>query len=107
MPKKPIDYSRTAFYLLECKDPLNPYFYVGSSTSVSRKKAYHKACSLDPNKIDPISQQIRANGGWNNWNFIVLDEEVCESKTHQIVSTTYWESEVRKIKDRSNAFPLP
>jgi len=100
MPKKPIDYSRTSFYLLECKDENVPFFYVGSSTSVSRKKAYHKACSLDPNKIDPISQQIRSHGGWDNWNFVILDEENCQSKTHQIVSTTYWESEIRKIKNK-------
>lgn len=100
MPKKPIDYSRTVFYLLECKDETNPFFYVGSTTSVSRKKAYHKACSLDLNKLDPISQQIRSNGGWDNWNFIVLEEQNCENKAQQIISTTYWESEVRKIKNK-------
>jgi len=54
--------------------------YVGSTTDFERRKAHHKSCCLNTN-LDQcnlkIYQLIRANGGWDQFDMIVIKTMVC------------------------------
>jgi len=84
MTKTPIDYSRTIIYKLCCKDPNIKDIYVGSTTNFRIRKNMHKTCCNNPNSKEYNTykyQFIRENGGWQNWNMIMIKEySKCESK---------------------------
>jgi hypothetical protein len=83
MPKQPIDYSETFVYMLCCKDPTITDVYVGHTTNLTKRKAGHKNACNNPNIKDYnyfVYQFIRENGGWNNWELIVLETKSCIDK---------------------------
>jgi hypothetical protein len=83
MPKQPIDYSRTFAYMLCCKDPTITDVYVGHTTNLTKRKTHHKAlCNNANNNTDQkyhryVYRFLRENGGWNNWEMIVLETKSC------------------------------
>jgi ribosomal protein S27AE len=84
MTKTPIDYSKTIIYKICCKDPNIKDVYVGSTTNFRSRKFKHKSCCNNPNYRDSnlyVYRFIRENGGWQNWNMIMIKEySKCESK---------------------------
>ena len=77
------DYSKCCVYKLCCKDPTVESIYIGSTTHVNKRKCDHKKRCLNPNDKEYNSykyQFIRDNGGWDNWQLIVLEQFSCESK---------------------------
>jgi len=82
MPKN-IDYSKSVIYKLCCKDPSIEDFYVGSTTNFIKRKAQHKTTCNNEN-IDHHNcykyQFIRDNGGWNNWDMILIKYYPTDSK---------------------------
>lgn len=80
MPKKPIDYSNTIVYMLCCKDPTITDVYVGHTTNLPKRKASHKSRCNNPKCGEYnmyVYQFIRENGGWENWEMIVLETASC------------------------------
>jgi hypothetical protein len=80
MPKKPVDYSQTFAYMLCCKDPTITDVYVGHTTNLTKRKSGHKnKCNNPTDKSYNVYvyQFIRENGGWNNWEMIVLETKSC------------------------------
>jgi hypothetical protein len=64
-------------YKICCEDDSITEFYVGSSKNVRDRKSKHKnACNKETTKgyNYKIYQTIRANGGWNNWRMVVIEE---------------------------------
>ena len=62
-------------YKLVCKDVNVTEVYVGSSTSLRNRRYTHKACCTRENDKAynrPVSY-IRENGGWQNWNLLVIE----------------------------------
>lgn len=84
MPRKPIDYSRTVIYKICCKDLNIKDVYVGSTTNFRKRKNQHKTSCNNPNDISYNVykyQFIRDNGGWENWDMIMIKKySKCESK---------------------------
>ena len=84
MTKTPIDYSKTIIYKICCKDPNIKDVYVGSTTNFRIRKNTHKTACNNPNGKEYNTykyQFIRENGGWQNWNMIMIKEySKCESK---------------------------
>jgi len=82
MPRKPIDYSETHFYKIVCKDFNIKDCYVGHTTDFKRRKSDHKKhCYMENDKHYNIKvyKFIRENGGWDNWEMILLKTENCEN----------------------------
>lgn len=71
-------------YGLFCKDDDQLYeFYIGSTWDAKQREQCHNSRCNNPN--DPKSQlkvyqYIRDHNGWDNWEFIVLDEVEVESE---------------------------
>lgn len=82
MPRKPIDYSKTYFYKIVCKDTSITDCYVGHTTDFTKRKHKHKhSCLVETNKSHNcnVYQYIRSFGGWDTWEMILIDTIACEN----------------------------
>ena len=83
MPKIPIDYSKTIIYKIVCDDLSVKDCYVGHTTDMSKRKWGHKSvCNNEKNKghNHKIYKIIRENGGWDNWNMLLVEKFPCKDK---------------------------
>ena len=84
MPKKPIDYSKTHFYKFVCKDTSIIDCYVGHTTDFTKRKNQHKTRCCNPNNPKhnyTVYHCIRCNGGWENWDMILIDTSKLSKRT--------------------------
>ena len=82
MAPKCIKYENTYFYQLMCKDITVHDIYVGHTTNFNSRKYNHKAtCNDDTNKNHNaiVYKYIRENGGWDNWDMILISKCSCEN----------------------------
>ena len=86
MPQKEIDYSKSHFYRIVCKDLSIKDCYVGHTTDFNSRKHQHKRTCYD--ESDPVHyniylyQFIRENGGFDNFDMILINTENCENALH-------------------------
>ena len=98
MPKKPIDYSKGFIYRLVCKDLSVKEIYVGSSTNFRQRKAQHKcSCTKEGNRdyYCKVYEYIRNNGGWDNWDMVLLEKYPCNDKYELTKRERYWTEELK------------
>lgn len=87
MPKISSDYSNTIIYAIMCKDSNIKDFYIGHTTNLKNRIHVHKNhYSKYADKL--LYKTIRECGGFDNWNFIVLqvssfDDESCARQKEQ------------------------
>tara|TARA_R110000772_G_scaffold29027_1_gene72856 strand:+ start:685 stop:1194 length:510 start_codon:yes stop_codon:yes gene_type:complete len=77
------DYSKTTIYKIFCNDLNVPEIYVGSTCSFINRKYGHKSnCHNEhfPGYNFKVYKFIRANGGWENWEMVIIDEQSVENK---------------------------
>ena len=79
MPKKPIDYNKTTFYKIVCKDLNIKDCYVGHTTDFRRRKHQHKRTCYDKTDTSHYNiylyDFIRNNGGFDNFEMIEISTE--------------------------------
>ena len=84
MPSKAINYDYTHFYKIVCKDLDITNMYIGHTTDFASRKSKHKqSCLNDTNKVKHnylVYRFIRENGGWDNWDMILIETRRCENK---------------------------
>jgi hypothetical protein len=76
MPKKDIDYSKMCIYKIVCNDCNVTDLYIGSTTEITKRRSRHKYNCNNPNSKShkfKIYEIIRNNGGWDNWNVVVIE----------------------------------
>ena len=76
MTKLPINYSKSVIYKIVCKNPEIEDFYIGSTTNLTQRKYTHKQSVYKENHRSYLfykSLFMRENGGWENFEFIVLE----------------------------------
>ena len=82
MPRKNIDYSQTHFYKIVCKDLGTKDIYIGHTTDFNKRKSCHKLTSANQsnrNYTMPVYQFIRENGGWSNFDMILIETQCLNS----------------------------
>ena len=83
MPRKPIDYTNTHFYKIVCKDISINDCYIGHTTDFKRRKSNHKrTCYNENDQVHYniyLYQFIRENGGFDNFDMILINTECCEN----------------------------
>lgn len=77
MTKRIIDYSNTIIYKICCKDSSIIDNYVGHTTNFIKRKYQHQVESKNKHNTCKLYQTIRNNGGWENWDMIILQEFKC------------------------------
>ena len=83
MPRLAMDYSKTNIYKIVCNDLSIKDCYVGHTTDMTKRKWTHKTvCNSEKNKKHnlKIYKIIRENGGWDNWNMVLVEEFPCKDK---------------------------
>jgi len=83
MPKTIMDYSKTIIYKIVCNDLTIKECYVGHTTDMTKRKCAHKkACNNEKCKCHhlKIYQIIRENGGWDNWNMVLVEKFPCNNR---------------------------
>ena len=83
MPRKPIDYSKAIIYKIVCNDLNIKECYYGSTTDFKSRKHNHKSCcdNINNKEYNAVKYQfIRVNGGWDNWNMVLVKTYPCKSK---------------------------
>ena len=83
MPKKEVDYSKTHFYKIVCRDLSIKDCYVGPTTDFNTRKSNHKTtCNNERDQVHYnfyLYQFIRENGGFENFDMILINTEQCEN----------------------------
>ena len=83
MPRAAMDYSKTSIYKIVCNDLNIKECYVGHTTDMTKRKWAHKSvCNNEKSKYHNIKiyQIIRENGGWENWNMLLVEKFPCKDK---------------------------
>ena len=81
MPKA-ADYSKCQIYKIVCKDPKIKDCYVGNTCNWIKRKSKHKQsvnCENDKGYNYKKGIIIRENGGWNNWEMVLIENFPCEN----------------------------
>ena len=109
MALKNIDYSKTVIYSITCKDTSLNYIYVGNTTDFNTRRGNHERHCNNPN--DPayntnIYTIIRANGGWDNFQMLLIEHYPCnngiEAKTRENYNVIRLHATMNTIKPISN-----
>ena len=82
MPKRVIDYSKCVIYKIQHLEN-EELLYVGHTTDFKHRKYAHKAaCNslTNSNHNLKVYQMMRENGGWVNFNMVVLHKYPCHSR---------------------------
>jgi len=94
MPKVPVDYSKTCIYKLVHFDDLNDEnIYIGHTTNMVQRRHNHKTacCSTKHKEYNkPKYQYIRANGGWDKWQMILIEKYPCNIIDEATAREQYW-----------------
>lgn len=93
MPKKVIDYSKSVIYKIVSKDLDVTDLYVGSTTELVKRKCKHKcSCNNDKDAQYNLSvyKFIRENGGWDNWDIILIEIYPCTNKFELLSRERYY-----------------
>jgi len=94
MPKQKIDYNKTEIYKLIHKDDIdNENIYIGSTTNFRLRKCCHKSACTNEKSKDynaKVYQNIRLNGGWEEWNMLLVEKFTCIDKKESLVRERFW-----------------
>jgi hypothetical protein len=93
MPKQNIDYTKTLIYMIVCLNLERPERYIGQCRNLIKRKCEHKACCNNPNKKSynfPVYQFIRENGGWDNWEMVLIEYYPCNNREEASKRERYW-----------------
>ena len=83
MAPRNINYDNTYFYKICCKDINIKEIYIGHTTDFTRRKYSHGHACYNEKQKDynmRIYKFIRDNGGWDNWDMILIEHCNCENR---------------------------
>jgi len=86
-------YNNTVIYKIVCLDSTITDVYVGSTTDFNNRKYVHKSDCYNENNKNynlKIYETIRANGGLDNWNMIIIESYPCETDEQKRERERYW-----------------
>lgn len=88
-----VNYAETIIYKIVCKDLTIKSVYVGHTTNFRRRKHNHKSVCDNENRKEynlNVYKFIRENGGWNNFEMIMVEEYNCENSLQAHQRERYW-----------------
>lgn len=108
MPRKATDYNKTIIYKLVRNDDFdNANVYVGSTTDFIRRKSRHKFNCHNENYKEynyKVYQNIRENGGWENWTMIEIEKYPCSDNREAEAREEWWRCEFNANLNTRRAF---
>ena len=98
-------YEKGKIYKLCCKDPAITEIYIGSTLNQYKRKNVHKSDCNNPNRKlynMRLYQFIRDNGGFDNWNLIILEEYPAENKNELVWKEREWIEQLKPVLNSMN-----
>jgi hypothetical protein len=93
MPRNASNYSNTHIYKFVCKDSSIKNCYVGHTVNFSIRKNIHKTDYIRyPERL--IYKCISENGGWDNWDMILIETINCKNNSEAKLREGYWIKEL-------------
>jgi hypothetical protein len=92
------DYSNTVIYKIICKDSNITDIYIGSTINFKRRKIEHKySCNNENDKRYNLKvyQYIRENGGWDNFEMVIIEKYPCNDIYKAIEREGYFVKELK------------
>ena len=91
-------YQKGTIYKIVCKDKLITDSYVGSTCSFSHRRCMHKKTTI--NKVShlyniPLYAFIRNNGGWDNFDMIIIENYPCTSRIELLTRERHYYDELK------------
>jgi hypothetical protein len=91
-------YVKTIIYKIKCKNPDITDIYIGHSTNLKSRTAEHKYNCNNPNSKShtvKVYDFIRNNGGWDNWEIVIVELYPCNTKKEAEIREHYWYFELK------------
>jgi len=89
-----VNYSEAKIYKIVCKDINVKEIYIGSTCNeLKKRKNQHKTrCNNSNDKKYNLNvyQYIRKNGGWQNFDMIIIEKFECNDKLELHARERYW-----------------
>lgn len=99
------DYSKSIIYKICSRDITIKEIYIGStSNDLRRRKWEHKSLCNNDNLESYnryVYQFIRQNGGWCNFDMVMIEEYPCDNKTQLHSRERYWIEELNASLNKS------
>ncbi len=82
MPRTPIDYSKSQVYRIVCKNPKITDTFIGFTTNLVHMRSNHhkESKNENPKQNQKLYRFIRENGGWSNFQLILIESYPCSGK---------------------------
>ena len=93
MTRQPIKFENNMNYKIVCKDVNIKDVYVGRTTNFISRKSSHKKNSNSEGKLCSditLYTTIRENGGFENWEMILIENYPCENNIEADKKERYW-----------------
>ena len=87
------NYSNTVIYKIFCKDSQINDIYIGHSTNFYQRERIHKSNCNNINAKGynyKIYKIIRENGGWDNWDMIIIEKYKCNNVEEAKERERFW-----------------
>jgi hypothetical protein len=89
MVKKFMPYLNTIIYKIICKDSNITNTYVGLTIDFKERKRRHEKNCINFKK-GKLYDFIRDNGGWDNWEMLVVENYSCLTRKEAGLREKYW-----------------
>ena len=83
------EYKNTCVYKIACKDTNITNTYVGVTTNFNVRRLAHISCCRTLKK-GKLYDCIRENGGWDNWEMVIVEKFGCFGRKSAIERERYW-----------------
>ena len=83
-----MDTDYTFIYQIKCKDPNITESYIGSTRHFGQRLTSHKH-NCKKNMGSKLYQFINKNGGWDNWEMIMLESPFCSKREAFLLEKQY------------------
>jgi len=93
-------YEKGKIYKLCCKDANITEIYIGSTVNHYRRKCHHKHSCNNPNSKNYnfyVYQFIRENGGFDNWDLVILEEYSAKNKNELTWKEREWVEQLKPV----------
>ena len=101
------DYTKTKIYRLVSKNPDILECYVGSTTNFNARRSLHKSdCNISNAKRYNSKKYIfiRENGGWSEWEMVLIEEYACENYEQARKRELYWQEHYSASLNENRAY---
>ena len=95
-----MSYQHTIIYKIICKDINITDTYVGLTINFEERKRFHELGCNNLRKTK-VYDFIRENGGWYNWNMVIVEKCCCQNRKEAGLREKYWYEQLKATLNKN------